>query len=202
MRGVAARGWSGRLAAAAGPRAEVSGGRSRRAREVQEASAGASGSQERVRRGLRRGRARGRAAPERGRRGRAQPGRRGAARLGRDPGAGGAQRGAQRWSSSTGRVRRARDGLGTGKWCGIRRWSDGSGRVVGGSGWRWRVGLAAAASEAMQERLRAPFLGWCGQNAALAVVAAADTRCGNGEPSSSRFWSREKFWNGSGTGGA
>jgi hypothetical protein len=41
------------------------------------------------------------------------------------------------------------------------------------------------------------FLGWSGRNAALAVVAAADTSCGSGEPSSSRFWSREKFWRGS-----
>jgi hypothetical protein len=88
-----------------------------------------------------------------------QVSRRGAARLGRDPGAGGAQHGAQRWSNSTGLVRRAGAGLGAGDWCGIRRWSDGSGHVVGGSGWRWRAGLAAAASEAMQKRLRAPFHG-------------------------------------------
>jgi hypothetical protein len=38
-------------------------------------------------------------------------------------------------------------------------------------GWRWgRSGLGAL------------FLGWSGRNAALAVVAAADTRCGSGNP--------------------
>jgi hypothetical protein len=66
---VAARGHLRQQARGAGGSARR---QAERAREVLEASAGASGSQEQVWRGLRRERARGRAAPERGRRGRAR----------------------------------------------------------------------------------------------------------------------------------
>jgi hypothetical protein len=45
-----------------------------------------------------------------------------------------------------------------------------------------RSGAQDQAAHAALERLGALFLGWSGRNAALAVVAATDTRCGSGNP--------------------